>query len=541
MAGKLGFLLPQPTQPWRAADTLRAANVRSKISYTRARAAAAERWAPPIFRTERRASLEGDSGKRVCIIGAGIAGLVTAKVLREGGFDIVVFEKQAEIGGVWAASRTYPGLRANNSRESYAFSDFPYPDTADDFPTAEQIRAYLNAYIDRFGLRSQICLSTEVVSVTRVTTHKFQVLVRPNGGSEIAETLEFDFVVVCNGVFSEPQVPNFAGQELFLGAILHSSQLIDPGLVMGRRVVVVGAGKSALDCAGWAAQHAQRCILVFRSPHWMAPRYFLGRIRTDWVILTRFFELFLRYHRLGRFEAFLHGPARGLVRLWWQGWSRILRRSLKIPAVLVPEAMLPVGFENIGIGGEFYTALNLGKLELRRGRISHFVGAEAIELDTAEKVEADIVVLATGWRQGLPFLDTDLLSQVQRNGRLCLYRHILPPSEPRLGFIGYASSTACQLTSEVAAHWLSQWFRGELNLPSVVNMEQEIARVLDWANEVFPARNQGYYIGPYVAHYLDDLLYDMGLPHRRGGNLLSEYFAPLWPGHYQNLGEQRRR
>jgi dimethylaniline monooxygenase (N-oxide forming) len=485
--------------------------------------------------------MEADPGKRVCIIGAGIAGLVTAKVLREDGFDTVVFEKQAEVGGVWAASRTYPGLRANNSRETYAFSDLPYPDTADEFPTAEQVRDYLNAYIDHFGLRSLICLSTEVVSVSRVATHRFEVLVRPSGASEIAETLEFDFVVVCNGVFSEPHVPHIAGQELFQGAILHSSQLIDPGLVMGRRVVVVGAGKSALDCAAWAGRHAQACTLVFRSPHWTVQHYIIGRIRADWVVLTRVFELFLPYHRQGRFQAFLHGPARSLIRLWWQVLCSIIRRMRKIPAVLVPEAALPLGIESIVFGEEFYTALNHGQLELRRGSISRFVGAEAIELDTTEKVEADVVILATGWRQGVPFLDAELLSQVQRNRRLYLYRQILPPSEPRLGFNGYASSKACPLTSEVAAHWLSQLFTGGLEIPSVVEMEREIARVLDWADEVFPARNQGYYVGPHVAPYLDELLRDMGLPRWRAGNWLSEYFAPLWPGRYQNLGEQRRK
>ena len=485
--------------------------------------------------------MEGYPGKRVCIIGAGIAGLVTAKVLGEDGFDIVVFEKQAEVGGVWAASRTYPGLRAHNSRESYAFSDFPYPDTTDEFPTARQVRAYLNAYIDHFGLRPLICLSTEVVSVTRVETHKFQVSVRPSGASEIARALEFDFVVVCNGVHSEPQMPHLAGNELFQGAILHSSQLIDPELVKGRRVVVVGAGKSALDCAAWAARHAQGCTLVFRSPHWTAPRYIIGPIRTDWVILTRFFELFLRYHRLGRFEAFLHGPARGLVRLLWQAGSRFFRQVLKIPAVLVPDTALPVGLENIVLGDEFYAALKLGKLELRRGHISRFLGAQAIELDTSERVEADVVILATGWRQGLPFLDAELLSQVQRDGRFYLYRQILPPSEPRLGFVGYASSTACPLTSEVAAHWLSQSFSGLLELPSVVEMEREIAKVLDWVNEAYPARSQGYYIGPHVAPYLDELLRDMDLPLWRADTWLSEIFEPLWPGRYQNLGEQRRK
>src|SRR4029453_16718789 len=169
----------------------------------------------------------------------------------------------------------------------------------------------------------------------------------------------------------------------------------EPEIVRGKRVVVVVAGKSALDCAHWAARHSETSTLVFRSPHWMAPRHLLGR-RMDTVILTRFFELFLRYHRLGRFEALLHGPLRGLVRLWWQGWSRVIRRSLRVQPALIPDAALPAGFENIGIGGEFYDAVHLGKLVVRRARIARFVGADTLVLDTAESVKADIVVFTLG-------------------------------------------------------------------------------------------------------------------------------------------------
>src|SRR6266702_3053786 len=136
--------------------------------------------------------VRGASQRRVCVIGAGISGLVTAKVLAGDGFEVVVFEKEPTIGGVWAASRTYPGLRTNNPRESYAFSDHPYPATADAFPTAEQVRAYLESYVDRLGLRPHIRLGTEVIEVRRAAaqpnaTAGFEVTVRP-GGTTSPET-----------------------------------------------------------------------------------------------------------------------------------------------------------------------------------------------------------------------------------------------------------------------------------------------------------------------------------------------------------------
>ncbi|MGY2063675.1 FAD-dependent oxidoreductase, partial [Nocardia gipuzkoensis] len=109
-------------------------------------------------------------GNRVVVIGAGIAGLVAARVLRDDGFDVTVFEKESAAGGVWIESRTYPGLRTNNSRATYAFSDHPYDRSAEEFPTAGQVREYLRSYAARFELVPLIRLSTEVVRIARCAT-----------------------------------------------------------------------------------------------------------------------------------------------------------------------------------------------------------------------------------------------------------------------------------------------------------------------------------------------------------------------------------
>jgi dimethylaniline monooxygenase (N-oxide forming) len=496
---------------------------------------------------ERRVDQFNSVGRRVCVIGAGIAGLVTAKVLRDDGFDVVVLEKLPTIGGVWAPGHTYPGLRTNSPRETYAFSDFPYLATADDFPTAEQVRDYLDAYVAHFRLAPLLRLATEVCRVSRASRHdhrassRFELRLRSRDGAVRGARLHCDFVAVCNGVFSQPHVPAIEGREQFAGRVLHSSEMTDPCALTGQRIVVVGAGKSALDCATWAARHCRSCTLVYRAPHWMVPRYFYGRIRADRVIMTRFFELFTRYHSLNRFESFLHGPARAVVRLWWRAQTGLLRRSLDVPRSMLPDYPLPAGFENVGIGYEFYDALGGNSLETKRARIAEFAGPTTILLDTGERVDADVVVFATGWRQRIDFLDSDLRDEVLQGGKFHLYRHILPPREPRVGFIGYASSTACQLTAEIAAHWLSQCFRGELPLPAVSEMDREIARVHAWAAEVFPARAEGYFIGPFLGHYIDELMRDMRLETRRTGDVMTEYFAPLWPSRYRGVNDERRR
>src|SRR5439155_8560512 len=87
-------------------------------------------------------------------------------------------------------------------------------------------------------------------------------------------------------------------------------------------------------------------------------------------------------------------------------------------------------------------------------------------------------------RRRCRFLEDSVRREVEREDGFQLYRFILPPAVPRLGFIGYNSSTACQLTSEVAAHWLSDRFLGRLRLPDVDEMDREIARVRHWAADV---------------------------------------------------------
>ncbi|WP_067472104.1 flavin-containing monooxygenase [Nocardia amamiensis] len=474
---------------------------------------------------------------RVAVIGAGVSGLVTAKVLRDDEFDVVVFEKEAAIGGVWIESRTYPGLRTNNSRDTYAFSDHPYSTSADMFPTAAQVREYLNSYVHRFRLASHLRLSAEVVGLSR-QGQVFQVEVR--NGSETTTWL-FDFVVVCAGVFSEPHVPEIEGMRGFAGRLLHSSRATDPALFEGQRVVVVGAGKSALDLAAWAASHASTCTLVFRKPHWMIPRYLLGRIPSDRLLTTRVNEALFRYHRLNRTEQFLHGPGKTLTRLVWRVMSRLIRLHMRMPAAMVPDKPLPAGIEYVGVAPEFYQMARTGRVLMRRDTIAAFPEGNALLLAGGERIDADVVIFATGWRQPLPFLAPELQASALRDGHFQLYRRILPPIEHRLGFVGYASSPACPLTSEVSAHWLSQSFRGELALPAVDEMRAEVLRVESWLSDALPAMPQGYLLGPFLAHHIDELVADMGLRVRRTRNLMTEYLTPLLPARYSGLAEERRR
>ncbi|HKG91889.1 MAG TPA: FAD-dependent oxidoreductase [Gemmatimonadaceae bacterium] len=480
-------------------------------------------------------------GRRVCVIGAGVSGLVTAKVLRADGFAVTVFEMGNDIGGTWARSRTYPGLRANNSRSSYAFSDFSYAPTTDEFPTAEQVHAYLCSYVDAFSLAPHIVLGTQVTNVSAGATAGAPLSVHTRCAG-VAAAPEFDHVVVCNGVFAVPAMPVIDGRDAFAGAVVHSSELTDLDLADGKRVVVVGAGKSALDCAAAVAPRARSCTLVFRAPHWMVPRYFPGGVPADRVLLSRLTELLLPpYHTRGAVTRLLHRCGAPALRALWRMQSRRIGDLLDLPPDLRPAQPLPAGIESVGVDDGFGALVRSGAVRAKRTGVAAF-GRRSVVLDGGEHVDAELVVFATGWTQDASFLGDSLREQVVRGGRYHLYRHILPPSERRVGFVGYASSAACPLTSEIAAHWLSQCFLGGIPLPSRVEMDAEIARVLGWSRRTFPSRAEGVFIGPYVPSYVDQLLGDMGLRTKRSPmSLVGEYTEPVWPQRYRSVADERRQ
>jgi hypothetical protein len=214
---------------------------------------------------------------------------------------------------------------------------------------------------------------------------------------------------------------------------------------------------------------------------------------------------------------------------------------MKVPAVMVPDGPLPLGIETLGVAPEFFASARAGQVTCRRDRISSFPGGDEVELASGDRIDADLVIFATGWRQSLKFLAPELQTAIVPDGHFRLYRHILPPGEPRLGFVGYASSLACQMTAEMSAHWLSQSFRGELQLPEKEAMEAEIDGVRAWLREAIPGRPEGYYVGPHVAHHIDELMTDMGLPTRRERSAVTEFILPLFPRRYAGVGEERRR
>lgn len=221
--------------------------------------------------------------KRICVVGAGPAGLVMAKSLLEEGHEPVVYEASNTFGGVWNLrehknSGAYKSTRFQNSADTSFFSDFPPNAEQGLFPGVKQVRAYLEAYADKFGLKRTIHYRSKVMAVTEAG-ERWRVEVEREGEREVDH---FDGVALCHGRYHHPAFPAVEGLRDFRGEVLHSGQYYDNRVFEGKRVLVVGNGVSGMDIAEEASHVASAVYWSMRSLKFVLPRM-VGYLPNDFI------------------------------------------------------------------------------------------------------------------------------------------------------------------------------------------------------------------------------------------------------------------
>ena len=481
----------------------------------------------------------------VGIVGAGFAGVTAAKVLKSFGFTVMVFEKESDVGGVWSASRRYPGLTTQNPRDTYALSDFPMPRDWPEWPSGEQVQSYIQAYTEAFGIDEHIHLNTRVINARlNPDDQRWTVRATRTASDGEQETLveSFDHLIVANGIFSQPYVPAFEGVDAFCAAggdIRHTSEFTEPQSASGKHVLVVGYGKSSCDVANSTVGISASTTMVVRSLIWKIPRFIGNVVNLKYIFETRMSEAIFPYIRMTRFERFLHGPGKPLRNGMMNTIEWILQRQLGLRKVgLHPGKKLEtIARSTISmVTPGFFENIAAGKLKVLKGtEIVRLRPGEA-ELSDGQVLPADMVLCGTGWHQRVPFLDEDVMARVtDDDGNFRLYRSVLPLGVPRLYFNGYNSSFFSQLNAEIAALWITEYMLGGLNLPDEDEMNRWIDERLAWMKARTDGKHsKGTNIIPFSVHQMDELLADidlkLSLPMR-----FKQWFAPVQGSDFKGL------
>lgn len=394
-----------------------------------------------------------ESPPRTAVIGAGISGLTSGKMLKDYGVPHTIFELSDRIGGNWAfgnpngLSSAYRSLHIDTSKERLSFKDFPIPQHFPSFPHHSDIKAYLDSYADTFGLLENIEFNNGVRHAG----------LRPDGRWDITDqqgsTREFDLLVVGNGHHWDARYPDFPGE--FTGESLHSHHYIDPQSPLklsGKRILVVGIGNSAADITvELSSKTLQNSVtLSTRSSAWIVPKYIAGRPLDSIARTSPYIPLSWQRKALQ-----LMAPALGIDPQLY-GLPAPNHKLLEAHPTQSVELPLRLG------SGDVTPKPNVTRLD-----------GEAVHFEDGTSGVFDVIVYATGYNITFPFFDPDFISAPGNDIRL--YKRMFFPGIDKLVFIGFAQAVPTLFPFiECQAKLMAAYAVGRYNPPPVAEMERVI-------------------------------------------------------------------
>jgi cation diffusion facilitator CzcD-associated flavoprotein CzcO len=202
---------------------------------------------------------------RVAIIGAGFGGLGTAiRLAQQGDDDFLIFERAADVGGTWWAN-TYPGCQCDIPSHLYSFSFAPNPNWSRTYPKQPELRDYLRATAEKFGVYDRVRFETPVTAADWDDEADVWRLQTPKG------SYTADLLVAAPGPLSEPSIPALPGLDTFEGTVFHTATWNHDHDLTGRRVAVVGTGASAIQAVPEIQKVVEHLDVVQRTPPWVVP------------------------------------------------------------------------------------------------------------------------------------------------------------------------------------------------------------------------------------------------------------------------------
>jgi putative flavoprotein involved in K+ transport len=311
------------------------------------------------------------------VIGGGQAGLATARVLTAAGRTPVVLEAGPEPVGSWP--HYYDSLTLFSPAGFSALPGMRFPGDPAHYPHRDEVVDYLRRYADR--LDADIRTRHRVATVTRGGDG---FVAHVADGSELSAPI----LVSATGGFGRAYRPPLPGLEAFEGTVLHAGNYRTPAPYAGQRVVIVGAGNTAVQIGAELAEHAH-VTLATRSPVRFAPPHVLGHDVHFWAVRS------------------------GLDRLPLGPYLRT------VPTSPVSDA------------GAYRAAIEAGRPD-RRAMFTR-IDADGVTWADGTREQVDTIILATGYRPNVPYLED--LGALDRDGRV-LQRCGLSTTVPGLGYVG---------------------------------------------------------------------------------------------------------
>jgi len=317
--------------------------------------------------------------------------------------------------------------------------------------------------------------------------------------------------------------------------VIHSSERRSDQELMGKRVLVIGNGKSAADAATAAAElacasngnNSKPPIQLARRQTWYVPRYLLGILPYKWAFHTRLGSALLpRYFESNslwlKVLHFVFCPIKWIL---WRLVEVLLLLQYRLPYRLWPSlgtveaAALDT---SVLITDKCHlNRLRRGEIDMRMGTVERLQAGNKALLKDGTVEDVDVVILATGWKLAFDlFVESDAIFaglnfEKDRldfcDDGLWLYRNVLPASFKGMAFVGSNTLTFINIfTAYIQAYWLAQLLAGERDWPTEQHMKETVAREKLFKRKYYPENDmRGASIEGYMQHYHDSLFREM--------------------------------
>jgi cation diffusion facilitator CzcD-associated flavoprotein CzcO len=397
------------------------------------------------------------SSEKVCIVGAGSSGITAGQVLRSRGIAYDCFEKGSTVGGNWryendnGLSSAYRSLHINSSTGAMAYKALPMPADYPDYPDHFQVARYFDQYVEHFGLADGIAFNTEVVAV-EPADHGWEVTVEGEGGRR---TERYRAVMVANGHHWDPRWPEppFPGSDQFSGEQMHAHHYREPEVLVGKRVLVLGIGNSAVDIAVESSRIADKTFMAMRRGAYVLPKYLRGRpIDAAAPPITTRLPL-------------------SVQRFFFNRALKVVTGDMTAYGLPKPDHKLLEAHPTVS--SELLSRLGAGDITVKPN-IDRYAGGRTVRFADGSEEEVDLAIYCTGYKITFPFLDPALVSAGQN--RLDLYRRVVSVDHPGLFFIGFIQPLGPIMPiAEAQSEWVADLLTRAAELPSASEMRAEIA------------------------------------------------------------------
>jgi cation diffusion facilitator CzcD-associated flavoprotein CzcO len=321
----------------------------------------------------------------VAVVGGGPGGVIALHYARQAGLRTVLLEKRDTIGGLWAELPSWQDIQ--NREEDWTLGDIPIAGV--DQPS---VVANIRHWVHKFDLAGHIRLNSPAISASPT-----------DGGWDIqtpTERIRAKALISATGAHNRPYHPDIRRSHADV-LEFHSSTLRSPGVLSGKRVVVVGGGASAFDLIDLCLEHgAARIAWVYRSLKWMVPT------RKPKKFASNLRELGKR-HMLSESETPDSAPIDTELRARYQKFGI---------EELLPEAPFDIERDQL-IPGRWRLIANLGEIERRRDEIEA-IESKSILLRSGTTIEADVALWGTGYEMDLSYLQLAGVHQITRQDQL---------------------------------------------------------------------------------------------------------------------------